>query len=161
MTPKELLEKYRMAYKKASIADAAIGGMIANSINSGTGERPQYADAKLVADVKDPVKRERLLQAMADEARVNDSHMGRLGGTVTGGIVGGSFGNILGLVAQNVMRGEADKGKPATLGPALGTVGGALLGGYLGDRLVKNDQENRRNRYAAALRAKVRVLRGE
>lgn len=163
MAPEQLLAAYKTAYKQASISDAMLGGMIANSINGGKGERPQYSDADVVAHESDPIKREALIKAMADNANVNDGHFSRTTGSVVGGLAGMELGGLLGELAQRAAWNDEQKasGKYPLAGSILGSVGGAALGGYLGNNMVRSAQQRRRARYEAALRQKVKVLRGE
>lgn len=151
MTPSELLEKYKMAYKQADILD----GVIANAINGHNNELPSYSDADIAAKEKDPRRREELMRRMTDAALVNEGHVNRL----TGRLIGGVEGLIGGAAAGNVA--QLASGGPGLTGPVLGGIGGMMLGGYLGDRMVKSFQLSRRARYARALREKVRALRGE
>ena len=157
-----LFETYVTAYKTASIGDAFIGGMMANSVNGTTGDQPTYSDAQIVAQVKDPEKQDRLIAAMAAGADTDRGRFGKVGGGFLGGLAGGMGGLVLGTNLGGMLaRKDNPDSKAPLIGAVTGTLGGGALGALLGTKVVEHDRKRRRREYAYLLARKVRALRGE
>lgn len=159
------LLKLGMAVKRADLGDAILGAAIGSSMtrNVQPQERASYSDAEIAANINDPEKRERVMQSMADAARLHDGRMGRAGHMVTGGILGGIAGGTLGgSIGRSLVNEDDSTGKkvvktivPWAIGHGLGIAGGVLGGNHI----YKKNRNARREKYVAGLRAKINALR--
>lgn len=155
-------DTYVTAYKTASVGDAFLGGMMANSVNGSRDEdTPSYSDAQIAAMEKDAGKRENRIRAMVDAADTDRGHLSRGGGRLLGGAMGGIAGLNLGEAIGMMFADKTNlQSKAPAIGGLIGLTAGAVGGGMLGNRIVRNGEESRKKEYELGLRRKIRALVG-